>query len=137
MSISCHYKPEHRVTVFVHRGIVPDDEFLQYYRSFYSDSSYDKSFDLLIDLRGTQSGARSPEALKKFAAFAQLQVPKVEPEPKVAVIAPKDMSFGLARMFEAYSDLVPFDFSVLRDSEKAIEWLNVEGDILREIREDE
>ncbi len=43
---------------------------------------------------------------------------------KVAVIASEDHTFGLARMYEAYSDRLPFELTVFRDAGKAYEWLN-------------
>lgn len=53
--------------------------------------------------------------------------------PKIAVIAPKDLSFGMARMFEAFSDTVPFNFGVFREIDAALAWLGVPENLLEDL----
>lgn len=42
---------------------------------------------------------------------------------KVAIVAPRDVDYGVARMYEAYASELPVDLRVLRNSEDAWEWL--------------
>ena len=125
MPITYHFKPDAKLVILVHVGVVPDDEFLSSYRALFEDARYDKSFNKLVDLRRADSTARSPEALRQFADFVRQQFAGSEEGPKVAVVAPEDISFGLARMYGALSDAVPWKFVVFRDAEAALSWLGL------------
>jgi hypothetical protein len=45
---------------------------------------------------------------------------------RVAVFAPRDIDFGLSRMYQALIEInsVPFEFSVFRKLDQAIRWVN-------------
>ena len=45
---------------------------------------------------------------------------------RIAVVADKDLSFGMARKFEMLSDILPQRMEVFRDFSKAEEWLLTE-----------
>jgi len=130
MPITCHRKTDEKLLIFIHAGFVPDDEFLSFYTAFYEDPSFDKTHDMLVDLRQAESTARSSEALKTFANVARLHTPIVSPQPKIAVVAPSAVSFGLARMFEAFSEFVPADFTVFKDVDPALAWLGAPADLM-------
>lgn len=36
MPMESYVRPEHNITIFVHTGKVPDDEFLTFYKSFFN-----------------------------------------------------------------------------------------------------
>ena len=59
--------------------------------------------------------------LSKFVAedYLSLGIESV----KTAVYSPDDMPFGLARVYEAWSDSSPELVMVFRDREEAIQWL--------------
>ncbi|UCG53264.1 MAG: hypothetical protein JSW58_06845, partial [Candidatus Latescibacterota bacterium] len=99
MPIKYHLRPDERLAVFVHVGAVTDDEFLSFYKALYEETRIDKSFNLLVDLRQTESSARSTAALDELADLMRGQFVSTIARPKVAVVAPKDISFGLARMY--------------------------------------
>jgi hypothetical protein len=132
MPITCHRKQDEKLAIFVHQGLVPDDEFLSFYEAFYKDPQFDKSHNLLVDLRHAESAARSPAALKTFASVARANTPVISPRPKIAVVAPADVSFGLARMYGAFSDQVPTDFTVFKDMDAALAWLGVKADLMND-----
>jgi len=123
-------KPEHSLAIMVHRGTTPDDEFLAFYKSLYKTDSVDTSTNLFVDLRNADSRQRSTEVLHQCAEFIQVALADATPPPKVAVVAPKDLSFGLARMYEAFADSVPWDFVVFRDVDAALAWLGLPGDLM-------
>lgn len=125
MPITYRLKPDEKLVILVHRGIVADDEFLSFYSTLYEDTRFDKSFNLLVDLRRTESASRSSDALSEFAEFIRNQFSGAAVRPKVAVVAPRDISFGLARMYEAISSDIPVEFTVFRSIEAAISWLDL------------
>jgi hypothetical protein len=130
MPITFDIRPEKKLAIAVHEGLVPDAEFLSAYASLYADARFDVTFDLLVDLRQADSSARSTEALKEFAACVGERYPDADSHPRVAVVATESISFGLARMYEAFSDTVPWEFRVFREFQDALEWLGADGDLL-------
>jgi hypothetical protein len=136
MPITCKIEQEAGVVFFAHVGAVSDDEFLSSYRAFYEDARSDKSMNLLVDLRRTESSARGTAALQEMADLIQRQLAGIDVRPKIAVIAPKNLSFGLARMFEAFSDTAPFDFGVFRELDAALAWLGAPEDLLEGLEQD-
>lgn len=130
MPIKCRFEEAAGLVVFVHRGVVPDKEFLSTYRVCHQDPRFKKTFHVLVDLREAKSGVRSPEALRSIAEFRRQWLDNPDVAPKVAIVAPADISYGLARMYEAYSDAMPFHFVVFRAVEAALAWLGVPEDLL-------
>jgi hypothetical protein len=133
MPITYHFKPDERLVILVHVGAVTDDEFLSFYKALYEDTLLDKSFNLLVDLRQTESSVRSATALNKFADFVRRQYVGTTARPKVAVVAPEDISFGLARMYEAFSSAVPWEFVVFRSADDALAWLGLSENLLDDL----
>ena len=133
MPITYHLKPDARLVILAHIGLVPDDEFLSFYKSLYEDSRLDKSFDILIDLRRTESSARSPSAIQESVDLMRRQFVNTSARPKVAVVAPGDVSFGLARMCEVFSDAAPWEFEVFRSAEDALIWLDAAMNLMDEL----
>lgn len=136
MPITCKFKPEARLIIFVHVGSITDEELLLSYKTFLDDIRFDKSFNLLVDLRQTDSSKRSAAVLSKMANFVRKQYTDINMQPKIAVIAPSNLSFGLARMFESLSYNVPFDFEIFRAMDAAFDWLGISEDLLNDIKKE-
>jgi hypothetical protein len=133
MSITFHFRPNERLVIAVHVGAAPDDEFLASYKGLYDHARFDISFSQLIDLRQADSSARSSAALASLADFVRGRLKGTTP-PKVAVIAPQDLSFGLARMYEVFTDAVPWDFVVFRAADAALAWLGVPETLMDDLQ---
>jgi hypothetical protein len=136
MPITCDLMPDAGLAIFIHVGVVPDDEFLSSYRGFLEDPNFDNSFNLLVDLRRTCSSSRSTRALRALAEFIRGVYTDNTTRPKVAVVAPKDLSFGLARMYEVFSDSVLWDFAVFRAPDTALAWLRVPENLMEDLEQD-
>jgi hypothetical protein len=133
MPITYQLKPDERLVVFIHVGVVTDEEFLSFYKALYEENRFDKSFNALVDLRQTESTVRSAEALTEFAEFIHEQYTNITSRPKVAVVAPEDISFGLARMYEVFSGDVPWEFLVFREVDSALAWLGVSENLMDDL----
>jgi hypothetical protein len=130
MAIELLARPEHNLAVLVHVGRIPDDEFLAFYKSLYEGDALHPSTNLLVDLRQADSRPRSSMVLRHLAEFMQATYTDVTTRPKVAVVAPKDLSFGLAKMYGAFADSVPWDFVAFRAMDAALAWLGLPEDFL-------
>ncbi len=131
MPIIFDFKPEYNMVVCRQVGAIDDEEFLTSYRSLFEDHRFKPSTKLLVDLSQADSSQRSQEAIQGFARYMKEWMQKTEEKSRVVVIAPRDVSFGLARMYEAYSESPQIDFSVFREADAALEWLDIPGDALK------
>ena len=129
MTIESLVRPEHKLAIFVQTGRVPDDEFLAFYNSFFESDAFKPPMNILVDLRETSSSSRSPEALLRFAESGKAKLADITASTKVAVVAPKDLSFGLARLYEVLSDSVDWNFVVFRAMDAALAWLGLPEDL--------
>ena len=125
MPISCHYKPELKMVVFVHKGHVADEEFLSFYKAFFKDAKFENYCKYLVDLRQADSTHRKTEALFNLAAFLKKNYQDLSIEICIAVVAPQDLSFDLARTYEVISSTLPWQFQVFEKMILALDWLGV------------
>lgn len=130
MSIEFRTRPDYNLGVLVHVGSTPDDEFLAFYKSFFESDAFDPSMNLLVDLREADSSTRSSEILQRFAEFVRMTLKDATTNTKVAVVAPRDLTFGLARMYEVFTDPVPWNFVVFRAMDAALAWLGLPEDVM-------
>jgi hypothetical protein len=128
MPIESHVMPEYNMAIIAHTGRATDDEFLAFYKAFFESDSFKPPMNLLVDLRETNSSSRSPEALLSFAKVVEVKLAQVTASTKVAVVAPKDLSFALARLYEVLSDSVHWEFVVFRAMNAALAWLGLPED---------
>jgi hypothetical protein len=131
MPIMYHVYTEHNLIVLEHMGRIPDDEFLEFYKELYESNASIASMNHLVDLRKADSSPRSSDVLHQLADFMQSSFEGLTTGPKVAVVASKDLSFGLARMYEAFADIIPWNFIVFRDIDEALTWLDLPQDFIR------
>lgn len=127
MPITFELEPDDRLVVFHHVDDVPDDELLTFYGDFFDGPQAAEFTKLLILLEQTKSVGRSTGALRALAELLQQKLKGRTERTVVAVVAPGDHSFGMARMYEAMSSNLPWDFHVFRDSESARAWLGAAG----------
>lgn len=136
MPIEIHFRPNEKLVISVHVGTVNDDEFIASYKGLFESDRFDSSLNLLIDLRQADSSQRSTDALMQLVVLAQNTYQDSSAHPKVVVIAPKALSFGLARMAESFSHKVPWDFAVFYSEVEALGWLGVADDLLNDLDKD-
>lgn len=123
MPIDSELQPDLQLVVFRHVGDVPDDELLDFYKGFFGGPDAAQYPNLLVQLEETRSSGRSSQALRALAQLLEGQSAGGDLRRRVAVVAPADHSFGLARMYEALSGRIPWEFRVFRDETAAREWL--------------
>lgn len=130
MPITFHFRAEDNLVICVHKGDRPDDEFLAACKNMYRNELYDLSMNRLIDMREAVSDTRSTVALRQLAEFVNMQFIESNEHPKIAVIAPNDLSFGISRMYEIFADAVPWELVVFRSVDAALAWLGLPEDLM-------
>ena len=133
MPISFHFNHEAKLMICVHTGSVMDKEFFVDYKSMLESDLFTTDMNLLIDLSQTDSSSRSGDILRQLAEYVKIKLSEASTYPKVAVVAPKDISFGFARMYEFLADSIPWDFVVFRSADTALAWLRVPEDLMDDL----
>ena len=102
MPIKHEIRDDLRLISSIHRGVIPDQEFLRSYMRLLTRKNIDLSYNQLIDLRHTDSSIRAALALRYIAEEVQeIFTGKDYLKHKTAIIAPKDVSYGLGRMYQS------------------------------------
>lgn len=120
---------ERRVVFATATRTLSDEDVFTYQREAWSRTDlagYDEVVDLsLVEDLVLSSGDRV-RALAELAAA--MDVPGSSS--KLAIVAPQDLAYGFARMFETYRTMNPGGgkvVSVFRSMQAALDWLGVEG----------
>jgi len=114
--------PAARVRIATFTGCVDDDELMEAYRAEVAKPDYDYRFDDLVDLREigrldvTGAGLRSLTQL-----FAEGDAYGYQT--RLAIVASRDVAYGMGRMYEALREGAPEQIGVFRELAEALDWL--------------
>jgi hypothetical protein len=102
-------------------GRVTDHDLLGMYQRLRADEGFDAGFHELCDFTGTAAVDITQRALRRLA----LETPFAHSS-RHAIVAPEAVVYGLARMYQAYTEAAGQDrVRVFTDRESACEWLGV------------
>jgi hypothetical protein len=121
MPTSYRIDPAKRVALTRGWGEVTDDEMLQYYLDLAADPEFDPGFCQLGDLTGVSRPSMSTATVRRAASLAVFH-----PSARRALVATKDVVFGVARMFAIMSDQHGQNVRVFRSKDEAVAWLTEE-----------
>jgi hypothetical protein len=130
MPITFNFRAESNLVICTQKGAIPDEELVTSYKSLFDHELFANNMNLLVDLRSSISVPRSTEALIQFGQFTKAHFTKTERRPKIAVVAPNDLTFGLARMYQGHIAEGDFDFATFRAPDTASAWLGVPEHLL-------
>ncbi|WP_210395655.1 hypothetical protein [Motiliproteus sediminis] len=108
--------PEHRLIVVTNRDLVSIDDITRMRQRLHADSNYSPSYDVLND----SSRLNSQYSADEIFEFDASELPPI----KVAIVAPSDLNFGVARMWQQLTeDHRKAQVGVFRSSGEALVWL--------------
>ncbi len=108
--------------VFVKRfGLILPGEFGNALQEITCHPDFKNIDKLLTDATDSDVSTISTAELTKHAAFCKNKIKHLT----VAIIAPKDLTFGISRMFEILSDLE--NIKVVREKKDALGWLKIKN----------
>ena len=121
MPIKVHIDKSKDLTVFTVKGLLSFDDAMPVVKAFYDGSP---TKHVIWDMTDTTEVQFTSEEVIKIATFGPRTEGKRELG-KTALVAQKDILFGLSRMFETHSDMVnsPYPVMVFRSMEQAYKWL--------------
>lgn len=130
MPITYSIHPERRLVVARIRGKVRDTEVFDFQRAVWSREDV-TGYDELVDTTEMEDlELPSIGRIRDFAEFsAALDVPTANSPTKIAILAPTDFVFGIARMYEAHREVNPAGMkrvAVFRTLEEALAYLGLD-----------
>jgi len=109
------------LTIFKATGMLEFEEVILVLRDFYSD---EPTANVLVDLSKLPTVQVSAKEIQALAVFQPRFEGKRVPG-KTAILAPSELMFGLAKMFEAQSGIqnAPHSVRVFKSIASAISWI--------------
>jgi hypothetical protein len=112
--------PAQRVVRTKEWGELSDEDLRSLYDRIRSDPTFDPGFRQLCDLRAVTRITTSVETLR-FLAQSRIFLP----DSKRAFVVGREVDFGLARLFQAYSEVDGGTVEVFRQLTEAEAWLEL------------
>jgi hypothetical protein len=103
-------------------GVVDDHELLGSYAGLVEEPGYDPTLNDLVDMTAVDRLDVSTAAVRQLVSmFTPLDHAGVVT--RLAIVAPRDHVFGMARMYEILRSDAPEMIAVFRDMDEAQRWL--------------
>lgn len=114
--------PAHRIRVAHFEGVVSDEELLGSYGALVARPDYDATLDDMVDMGAVDRLEVSSDTVRRLVSmFTPMDSDQVVT--RLAIVAPKDHVFGMARMYEILRSDAPEQIRVFRDRDEARRWL--------------
>jgi hypothetical protein len=117
-------------------GTVTNQDLSDYVSALAKDVRVKPGMKELIDLRGAAGAEVTSNGLISLATFSVSQKERFRGT-RCAIVADRDLAFGLAKMYEAYSkgEGIPVERKVFREFDEACKWLGIDpGDIKKRLK---
>ena len=108
----------HKVT-----GSTSLEEFQNSFERLVSDPDFRQSMPVLWDFRHLEAGNIRKDGIEKVTQFYAAQKERRGTGFKTAIVAKKDVVYGISRMIEVYASSVLTEIEIFRCHKKALEWL--------------
>lgn len=115
-------------------GCVTESDFLDVYRAIRAESDRTGVLNEVADVRSIESIDIRPEVFRALAEQTQAYLEERSLRAFSAVLAPRDVVFGLSRTYGTYADLEGLESSrVFRNVADIAEWIGIDPVRLSEL----
>jgi len=109
-------------------GGVTDEELINAYTQFFEGDEWCPGMNELVDHSEFSGNLFTTEGLQRVARFAEQHYQQHGVSAvKTAIFAPRDLPFGLSRIYEALTRKSPETVMVFRQRQNAVDWLGAAG----------
>lgn len=124
MSITFKINNENNYFISAWEGSLTDYGVYESYKKFLTSNEWSKDLNELVDLSNANFKNITSQGLAELAKFVEkhFTMHKVTSS-KTAVYSPNDLPFGMARVYEAWTDESPEALKVFRVKKEALNWL--------------
>jgi hypothetical protein len=121
MPISYHIDKNQAAVFTTVSGTVDDEELVGHARALSSDPEVQLASVSLIDFRDVEEIDTSPDGVRRVVLIFR----EIGYAPKSALVADRDATFGMARMYELMRGDAVSDVQVFREVDEAKKWLGI------------
>jgi hypothetical protein len=122
MPIKYEIEPKKGMILSIASGIVTEEEVTKHMGEVFLLPERGKPYREIFDLRNATKFDVDMEGARRIVVFAKSYEDNWK-HGQVAIVAPRDYEFGMARVIGAYSDDMPFEFQVFRNMKNAKAWI--------------
>jgi hypothetical protein len=123
MSVQSTVDPNSGVIVHAVSGMLDIDEVVSALERIVNHPLFRPGAHVLWDFSGARSGNLDARELRNLVRQVGERMDGRGEGYKTALVAPRDVDYGLARMYEAYASELPVELCVFRSSGEAWDWL--------------
>ncbi len=120
MPVTYRIDHENKIIFTKVEGVVTDEDIITHQKQTRNDPELDPSYGQLVDLSNIQKLEITAQAVHEFTSTKFSTVWS-----RRAFVAPDDLSYGFARMFQMMRDTADERTEVFRDMEEARHWLSL------------
>jgi len=124
MTISSKIDPEHNIIIRTASGELSADDIRNAFNATLEHTDFRKEMNVIWDLEHADLSKIAADDLIKIVELISKASNQRGSDYKIAIVASKDLTFGLSRMFEGYGVELPTSIMVYRDLESAYHWIN-------------
>lgn len=114
------------------QGHLTVEDLNDYYEALHEDPGFDAALDELFDLSEASGTSVAASDLRDFSAAVTRRADRRR-NVRMAVVAPCDLAFGMARMYELLQTEAGRHIHVVRTRREAEAWLTLPGDGSRRV----
>ena len=122
MPISYRIDPERGLVVTTASGILTDDDIIELKRQLAADPDFKAGMRELSDVRAVTDLQVSTNGVRRMVAMDERPASTANRH-KLAIVAGTDATFGMARMYQMFTESNQPHVAVFRDYDKARQWL--------------
>lgn len=112
------------MVVTVARGKITDEQIRRHSAKIIADPRHVDRTRELCTLEDAEGDDVSVEALRAMVTDDSLYLPKFKYY-QLAIVAPTDLSYGMARVYKALTSTMISNLQVFREAQEAYEWLGL------------
>jgi len=130
MPISFEIVPSIQLVVNQASGVVTDDELIAVVVEIGKHPQFEPHFKQFYDLRGVTDFQVSSPGVRRLAAANPFRKGS-----RRALLCAADVVYGMARMYEVFSDDRADELYVFKDLEDALDWLQISEEQAERVRQ--
>ncbi|GMR08078.1 MAG: hypothetical protein BMS9Abin26_1083 [Gammaproteobacteria bacterium] len=125
MTIDTNVDPGTGIITYSVTGCPSYEEFLAAIASRFEHPDFRLDMNVLWDLREANFTTLETSTLRQIAEFIKLKYDSHYAEHKAALVASKNLEYGLCRVYAVYANILPSQIRVFRTLEDAHGWFGI------------
>jgi len=125
MPFTVEFIEQGRGILYVGAGVLMGSEVLAAKAALLADPDRVRNVLFLLVLLGDVTECPATTAEIRQLALLDQQIAQMNPDIVLAAVAPQDLMFGMARMWQAFTDTIGWTMAVFRSRAEADEWIRL------------